>query len=107
MNEKLTSVIKDMIFAYPYYHEILRQTNIIESNEVPAAGVSFTMKGINLYYNNDFFEKLDKEQISFIMIHEIFHILYDHYSRVQDRDMRLCNIAQDMIINNVIKSLII
>lgn len=103
INNKLLDCFKDMGFKWPYYYEIIRQFNIIEENSIPTMGVQFTVTGIKMYYNNDFVETLKKEELMFIIIHEVCHVLFDHGSRLEQRDQKIANIAQDMCINAIIK----
>jgi predicted metal-dependent peptidase len=102
-NEKILECSNGLIFQYPYYSEILLSTNITETVEVPTMGVNTSFKGFNLYYNKDFTNKLKQSEVNFVIIHEIFHLIFDHYARTtKEYDRELSNVAQDMIINNII-----
>ena len=53
--------------------------------------------------------ELTQEEMNFIMIHEILHLLLDHQARTRrcGYDHDLSNIVQDMIINDIISTDII
>ena len=59
---------------------------------------------MNFYYSSEFLEKLTQKEINFIILHEDFHLLFDHPSRTVSGNYKheLSNIVQDMIINHVI-----
>ena len=68
--------------------------------------------GVNLAKNYVLFggvaklngNKLSQKEVNFVIIHENFHLLWDHPKRTAlgGFDLRLANIAQDMIINHII-----
>jgi predicted metal-dependent peptidase len=61
---------------------------------------------MNFYYNTDFLDGKTQKEVNFIVIHEIFHLLWSHPKRTisGQYEHRLANIAQDMIINHIIWS---
>ena len=42
------------------------------------------------------------KEIEFVIAHEILHCVFDHFTRREDRDPRLYNIACDYIVNNLL-----
>ena len=55
--------------------------------------------GRHFYYNKDFIDSLDDDELIFLMGHEVLHCVYDHMDRRGDRDPRLWNIANDYVVN--------
>tara|TARA_B100000963_G_scaffold84691_1_gene72289 strand:- start:4863 stop:6089 length:1227 start_codon:yes stop_codon:yes gene_type:complete len=55
--------------------------------------------GRYFYYNIDFINMLDDDELIFLMGHEVLHCVYDHMDRRGDKDARLWNIACDYIVN--------
>lgn len=102
INKKFFDCNEKMLFKYPFYAEIFLKCNIQETERVPTMGVNTNAKGFNFYYNNNFVNELDQTEINFVVIHEIYHLLFDHPSRSMNYDISLSNIAQDMIINSII-----
>jgi predicted metal-dependent peptidase len=91
----------------PYYGEFLLHVNFIRRDNdksLKTAGVNVTPKGMNYFYNTDFIDDLTQEQVNFLNIHELFHLLLCHPKRTRmgGYDHELSNIAQDMIINQII-----
>jgi len=58
--------------------------------------------GRDFYYNRDFVEKLSIKKLEFLFAHEIGHCVFDHFGRAGSRDRRMCNIAQDFAINQIL-----
>jgi len=96
----------DTRYKLPFYAHYNLMINFQELNSIPTCGVNVTRKGMNFYYNTEFLNKLPQEEVNFIDIHEIFHLLFNHPKRtVSGRyDPHLANVAQDMLINSIIWS---
>ncbi len=79
-------------------------TNIKELNAIPTMGVWISASGFNLGYNKRFLDKLTKEELKFVLIHEFMHLISKHYERTKQFNLehKLANVAQDMIINTEI-----
>lgn len=91
----------------PFYGEFNQCVNYFEVKNDPrikTAGVNVTTKGMNHYYNPAFIESLSQKAVNFLVIHETFHLLFNHPRRTRHGgyDHELSNIAQDMIINQII-----
>lgn len=107
INKKLSDCIIQMLLQddYGFYAEVALRTNFTESSQVPTAGVNVTGKGMNFYYNENFINKLNEKEIRFLVLHEEFHLLWDHpYRTSKQHNKMLANIVQDMIINqNIVR----
>lgn len=57
---------------------------------------------LTIGYNVDWFAKLDDAQKSYVLIHEINHLLSSHSLRGHNLNRDKTNIAQDVIINTII-----
>lgn len=107
MHEKLTESIVAMMATgnLPYYGEFALFINFYESKNnpyIPTVGVNVTSAGMNFYWDRKFIDSLPQPQINFLLLHEEFHILFDHIKRSVGYDARSSNIVQDMIINQII-----
>jgi predicted metal-dependent peptidase len=112
MHEKLTEAVVAMMATgnLPYYGEFALFINFYESKNnpyIPTAGVNVTSKGMNFYWDRKFIDKLPQSEINFLLIHEEFHLLFDHVKRSIGYDARSANVVQDMIINQIIHDEII
>jgi len=107
MHEKLTEAIVAMMATgnLPYYGEFALFINFLEAKKatgITTAGVNVTPQGMNFYWSREFFDKLAQAETNFLLLHEEFHLLFDHVKRSVGYDQRMANVAQDMIINQII-----
>ena len=75
---------------------------VSETYHVKTAGVSITNKGVRLFYNPNFIKDLTDDEVKYLILHEVFHVLLRHQERSGERDHRIANIAMDMILNDAI-----
>ena len=68
--------------------------NIDESLETAATD------GERIFFNPSFLEKLSEEELDFIMMHEILHIVLGHIFRYENREPERFNIACDIVVNS-------
>lgn len=108
IHEKLIECIQTMLIDVkinlPFYGEFNLHVNFHEQENIGTCAVNMTTKGMNFFYAPKFLENLSQKEVNFIVIHEDFHLLFDHPKRTitGQYDHKLSNIAQDMIINHVI-----
>ena len=105
LHPRISGASEKLIFSYPYYSDIILSCNFVETKDIPTAGVNVSTKGFNFYYNPAFIDSLASEAcVMFLIIHEIFHLLFSHPSRTVagKYNHHLANVAQDMIINSII-----
>lgn len=86
----------------PYYAEFNTFLNYYETNTIPTCGVNVSREGCNFYWNRKFVDSLNDKEALFILLHEDFHLLFDHTKRSIFYNKEFSNIAQDMIINQII-----
>lgn len=107
MHAKLTEAVVAMMSTgnLPYYGEFALFINFFESKNSPylkTAGVNVTSSGMNFFWDRKFMDKLPQSATNFLLIHEEFHLLFDHIKRSVGYDQKSSNIVQDMIINQII-----
>ena len=102
--ETIQRMLIDLKHKMPFYGEYNLYVNFHERKDIPTAGVNVTHEGMNFYWNKDFIDGLTQKQTNFLVIHEDFHLLFNHPKRTVTGkfDHTLSNIAQDMIINTII-----
>lgn len=99
-------MISDAMLNLQFYGEFCQFINFKQSHALSTCGVTVNIQGMKFLFNSEFVDKLNQEEMNFVMLHEIFHLLWDHRSRTRrlGYDHELSNIVQDMIINDVIKT---
>lgn len=62
--------------------------------------------GKTVYYSGDFFKKHDKLEVTFINLHEVFHVILKHHLNTPSHYcFSTANMAQDYVINMMLKKL--
>jgi predicted metal-dependent peptidase len=108
IHEKILRTVQEMIVdltnGFPYYGEFNLYLNFHDSKTIPTCAVNVGSKGMNFFYNTKFLEDLSQKEVNFIVLHEDFHLLFNHPQRTMagQYDHKLANIVQDMIINHII-----
>lgn len=82
----------------PFYSSLALRLNYKEEEKIPTAAVD----GKNFFYNRHFINALDNEELKFVMVHEILHIVFKHLTRRGKRNAKLWNSAGDYVINGII-----
>ena len=103
-HKKFTDLIVMMLSSntLPYYAEFSTFMNYYESTNIPTCGVNITKEGMNFYWNRKFVDSLTQQEAMFLLLHENFHLLFDHTKRSIFYNKEFANVAQDMIINQII-----
>ena len=99
-------MISDAMLGLQFYGEFCQFINFKQSHGLSTCGVTVDIHGMRFFFNSKFVDDLTQEEMNFVMLHEIFHLLWDHKSRSRRLGYQheYSNIVQDMIINDVIKT---
>ena len=97
--DKLTTARVGLLLKTPFFGNMATRMKLIDASDwCPTAATN----GRDFYYNRDFIEKLSTKKLEFLFAHEIGHCVFDHFGRAGSRDRRMCNIAQDFAINQIL-----
>ena len=105
-HQLLESAIIKMISTsnLPYYGEFALFITFVEA-KIGTCGVSVNKNGNMIFYwDPEWVEKQTIGSAIFVMVHEIYHLIFSHIKRTVGYDKKFANIAQDMIINSIIHS---
>lgn len=108
MHPKLANGIEtlmcDALIDLEFYGQFNLFINFNQQDSIGTCAVNVTSKGMNFYYSTPFLDKLSQEEVNFVLLHENFHLLFNHPQRTVTGvfNHKLANIAQDMIINHLI-----
>jgi len=90
-----------LLFGQPFFGTLIMHLPIVDATDAgwcPTAAVD----GRNIYYNREFFKKLDVDEIQFVLCHEVLHVAFDHFGRRSHRDPEWWNMAGDYVINGAL-----
>lgn len=80
----------------PFFGFVAMHLNFIEKPEIPTCAVD---KNGNFYYNPKFVDGLSKDEVRGVVLHELLHVILDHFNRKGNRDAMIFNYATDSVIN--------
>jgi predicted metal-dependent peptidase len=85
-----------------FYGHFFTRINFEEVTDNSTACVYAKGSRLYLRYNKAFIDVLSKEELRFLLMHELSHLLFSHLNRIGDRNMKKANVVADMIINTSI-----
>ena len=89
-----------IVTQQPFFASILMKRQLIEDNTIPTAAVD--QRG-QIYYNKEFVESLEVDELVFLLCHEVGHVIGQHSLRRGARNAKKWNIAGDAWINDMLK----
>jgi predicted metal-dependent peptidase len=85
IHEKLLNGVQTLLIDtkidLPYYGEFNLYVNFENRESIGTCGVNVTARGMNFIYSKEFLDKLSQKEVNFILLHEDFHLLFDHPAR--------------------------
>jgi predicted metal-dependent peptidase len=93
--DRLITARVQLLLKNGFFGNLATRLQLQEVDWCPTAATD----GRHFFYNKDFIDSLDDEELIFLMGHEVLHCVYDHMDRRGDREPRLWNIANDYVVN--------
>lgn len=102
-DEKMKGYIRRLLLSrmrilndHGFYGLLLMHMIYSVSTEVETACTD----GVRITFGTDFLDNLTDEELDFVMMHEILHVVLHHCARGEDRDHERFNIACDIVVNS-------
>lgn len=89
-----------LICAFPFTGSIAMRFNLVPVRDKRCRTAA--TDGTNVFFDCDFYLKLNHDERIFVLAHEIWHCVMLHLARKQTRNITLFNIAADMEVNNLL-----
>ena len=99
MEKEISKAIVSLLIKYPFYANLALQLNIKQDELCPTFGTD----GSNLYWSEQGMA-LFKNDLPYVMAHEVLHLVNGTIWRVDKRDKFLWNIATDIEIYYLLKN---
>lgn len=103
VEEKITKARIQLQTSHPFWARLILSLDI-KKGELPSGAFAAVDPNGKMYYNEEVFKKLSLQDIKYIMAHEVSHIALGHLIRLGTRDLTKWNIANDLIINNMLNN---
>ena len=90
----------------PFFAELSRYIRKVPTTDLPTAGVAFDQQfdDITLYWNPEFFASLSDAEVRGVLIHEFYHLVFQHITARLKKPAKMWNVATDLAINSIIVS---
>lgn len=96
--KKITKAKIKLFFEHPFFGNLTMGMKLLDSTDSGWCPTAAT-DGRNIYYNRNFFQNLNPNEVIFVLCHEILHVAFDHLGRRNHRDPVYWNMANDYVIN--------
>lgn len=103
--EEFLLLSRELEKFHSIFYKIWEVGKPVFSDIVQTAAVGFNEEGkcVQFICNKSFWEGLSLKQKTFTLSHEMLHIILNHGIRLTDKSTRdIANIAQDLVINNML-----
>ena len=81
----------DLLKYEPIYGNLLMRMEVRANEIVQTAATD----GVRIFYNPDYFAGLTEAERNYVLMHELFHVLYMHWDDQEGKDPRIWNVACD------------
>lgn len=114
MSEAKNKIIKSrttLLIDAPFYGSLLLYPRLSERSDI----ATMATDGKDFFYNKDFVSSLKFKELNFILMHEVFHCIFEHsgpfrmghrtaliYNEVEKKPYPLYYIAADYVINDIL-----
>lgn len=92
-----------LLFKHPFFGQLalrLPFKDVTDEGWCDTAATNYKY----IFYNRNFIEKLDDDEIVFLIGHELGHCIFEHFIRREKKDPKLWNMAGDYVINLMLKN---
>lgn len=96
--DRLVKAQFSLLLDHPFFGVLVTQLQKVDATDHPNINTMAT-DGRHLYYDRSFVDGLKKEELVFVLAHEVMHNALEHHIRRQSRDRRLWNVACDYAVN--------
>lgn len=98
--ELVKQALKNVLVVMPHLVGLVQHIRPMPDERVETAAITASGK---LLYNIDWILSLSLQNITFIMAHELMHLVLRSHERQEGTDPELFNIAHDIIINSLLE----
>ena len=100
--QKITKSKIKLLSESPFFGYLVLNLNIKEDNNMPMPTACVDAFG-NMFFDSNFINKLDLEEVKSVICHETLHICLFHLSRLKGREPDIWNVAVDVVVQNLLQ----
>jgi predicted metal-dependent peptidase len=99
VEEKIISAKIKLLMDQPFFGNIASRLEPVASTKYPLGATD----GQNIYYNPEAIAKMPISEIVFFYAHEVLHVVFQHFMRMDNRNIQIWNFATDYAVNAILK----
>lgn len=101
INPKVKKAVRNLVFREFFLGAMALGMPVSRKDEIKTMATD----GANMYYCDEFVNKLTQAEVTGVTAHEVLHKFFKHHLRKGHRDHMLWNIACDLAINPLLKDM--
>ena len=103
LNKKLESAKSFLFLILPHLRKLFEELHV---EWIPRVETACVNRHGRIAIDPEFAEKLNIKQLAFVLAHEVYHVLYRVFDRIQEpKDKEIVNIAHDCMINEMLSEI--
>lgn len=100
VKDRVVKVRVRLLLQHPFFGNLATRLKIVDATDrLPTAAVD----GRNMFVNVNFVNKLNDDELMFLIAHEVMHCVFEHMLRRGDRRPDVWNMAGDYVINYLLE----
>lgn len=100
MSLELKKARTKLVLNHPFFGCLLLNCKMQPDESVESAATD----GQDIFYNEAYLTKLKHEEIMGLLAHQVGHKMFMHTSRLQNREVKIWEMATDYVINGILKA---
>lgn len=98
--KKIQLALDGVTLNFPHLCGLAESVELHAWNTVPVAAISASGR---LLYNPAVFDSISLSDATFVLAHELMHLVWESHARARPEDARLVNVTHDILINGHLK----
>ncbi len=100
IEDKMKDALVGLIIQAPFFGSLALKFPLAQRKDIPTMAVSFDG---HIWYNPEWCAERTRNELIFLLAHESMHQALAHMARRGKRDPKVWNIANDAVINDILK----
>lgn len=96
IEESISRLKINLVRKRPFYGLILMKLSEMRESKITEA---MCTDGNTIYYNKSYMDELNEAERNFYLLHQLYHCIFMHPSRMANKDVTIANIAADFLVN--------
>lgn len=96
IEESISKLKINLIKRRPFYGVILMKLGELKESDTTDI---VSTDGETIFYNREYMESLSESERNFYILHQLYHCIFMHPTRMSNKDIKIANVAADYLVN--------